>query len=67
MIGFRVISSFIQVVISQDELQLLGRVEKWFTLRLRFPILVIKSALKVDYQVEATELIIELKPKVLER
>ena len=26
-------SSFIQVVISQDELQLLGKVEKWITLK----------------------------------
>ena len=28
VVGFRVVSSFIQVVISQNELQLLGRVEK---------------------------------------
>ena len=28
LIGFRVMSSFVQVVVSQDELKLLGRVEK---------------------------------------
>ena len=33
VVGFRVVSSFIQVVISQNELQLLGRVEKWITLK----------------------------------
>ena len=34
MIGFQVMSSFIQVVISQNELQLLSRAEKWITLTL---------------------------------
>ena len=32
LIGFRVTSSFVQVVISQNELKLLGSVEKWITL-----------------------------------
>ena len=36
-------------------------------LRLRFPILVIKYAKKVDKRVGATELIIKRKPKVVER
>ena len=33
LIGFRVMSSFVQVVISQNELKLLGSMEKWITLR----------------------------------
>ena len=37
-----------------------------YSLRLRFPILVIKYALKVDNRVGATELIIKRKPKVVE-
>ena len=36
LIGFRVISSFVQVVISQNEMKLLGSVEKWITLKLLF-------------------------------
>ena len=31
-IGFRVMSSFVQAVISQNDLELVGRVEKWITL-----------------------------------
>ena len=37
------------------------------SLRLRFPILLIKYALKVDDRVGATKLIIELKAKIVER
>ena len=33
LIGFRVMFSFVQVVISQNGLKLLGSVEKWITLR----------------------------------
>ena len=36
-------------------------------LRLRFPVLVVKYAQKVEDRVGATELIIKLKPKVIER
>ena len=36
-------------------------------LRLPFPILVIKYAYKVDDRVGATNLIIKLKPKIVER
>ena len=32
LIGFRAMSSFVQVVISENELKLLGSVEKWITL-----------------------------------
>ena len=36
-------------------------------LKLRFPILMIKYAYKVDDRIGATELIIKLKPKLVER
>ena len=36
LIGLRVMSSFVQVVISENELKLLGSVEKWITLTLDF-------------------------------
>ena len=32
LIGFRVMSSIVQVIISQNELKLFGSVEKWITL-----------------------------------
>ena len=38
-----------------------------FHLRLRFTILVIKYTYKVDDRIGATELIIKLKPKLVER
>ena len=38
LIGFRVTSSFVQVVISQNELKLLGSVGTWITL-IRYSIL----------------------------
>ena len=44
-----------------------GSLDLHVRLRLRFPILVIKYALKVDSRAGATELIIKRKPKVIER
>ena len=40
---------------------------KQTSLRLRFPILVIKYVEKVDDRIGATELIIKLKPEVVEK